>query len=243
MLLKHGSRCLHHSIVRANRAPLLASLPPQQQQQHCHHRSLATRSRAAAVEHTADSTSTTTSSSSSLEEEQEFPEMQLVLPPPSNSQVKTAEFVKSSVEVKQCPPPKYPEFAVIGRSNVGKSSLINLLTNCKSLAMVSKQPGGLVVLSHTPALYAAASCRRSSSIRRSTPAQASTASHSTRHARLLAVTPAAPKQAANMASRPWQAVCRHCSPVNSPSQACYPCLLRCLVLLILQARRGASTTL
>lgn len=131
MLLKHGSRCLQHSIIRA-RVPLLSL---SHQQQHC--RSLTTRSRAAAVEHTADF------SSSSSREEQEFPEMQLLLPPPSNSQVKTAEFVKSSVEVAQCPPPKYPEFAVIGRSNVGKSSLINLLTNRKSLAMVSKQPGGL----------------------------------------------------------------------------------------------------
>lgn len=128
MLLKHGSRCLQHSIIQA-RAPLLLL---SHQQQHC--RSLTTHSRAAAVEHTADS--------SSSWQEPEFPEMQLLLPPPSNSQVKTAEFVKSSVEVNQCPPPKYPEFAVIGRSNVGKSSLINLLTNRKSLAMVSKQPGG-----------------------------------------------------------------------------------------------------
>jgi polynucleotide 5'-kinase involved in rRNA processing len=83
------------------------------------------------------------SSSSNNWEESEFPEMQLVLPPPTNSQIKSAEFVKSSVEVSQCPPPKYAEFAVIGRSNVGKSSLINLLTNRKSLAMVSKQPGAV----------------------------------------------------------------------------------------------------
>lgn len=86
-------------------------------------------------------------SSSSIDEQQEqeqqdsLPEMRLQLPPPTNSQVKTAEFVKSSVAVADCPPPKLPEFAVIGRSNVGKSSLINLLTNRKSLAMVSKQPG------------------------------------------------------------------------------------------------------
>lgn len=84
--------------------------------------------------------SSTDTISSSIEE-QEFPEMRLQLPPPTNSQIKTAEFVKSSVAVSDCPQPKYPEFAVIGRSNVGKSSLINLLTNRKSLAMVSKQPG------------------------------------------------------------------------------------------------------
>jgi GTP-binding protein len=75
------------------------------------------------------------------QQQQELPELQLQLPEPTNIQVKTAEFVKSSVKVGDCPPAKYPEFAVIGRSNVGKSSLINMLTNRKSLAMVSKQPG------------------------------------------------------------------------------------------------------
>lgn len=73
--------------------------------------------------------------------QQELPEMQLQLPPPTHTLVKSAEFVKSSVDVAQCPPPRFPEFAVIGRSNVGKSSLINMLTNRKSLAMVSKSPG------------------------------------------------------------------------------------------------------
>jgi ATPase subunit of ABC transporter with duplicated ATPase domains len=75
------------------------------------------------------------------QQQQELPELQLQLPEPTNIQVKTAEFVKSSVKVGDCPPAKYPEFAVIGRSNVGKSSLINMLTSRKSLAMVSKQPG------------------------------------------------------------------------------------------------------
>lgn len=65
----------------------------------------------------------------------------LVLPPPSHSRVKTADFVKSSTEVSQCPPSKHPEFAVIGRSNVGKSSLINMLTGRKALAQISKTPG------------------------------------------------------------------------------------------------------
>lgn len=63
------------------------------------------------------------------------------LPPPRKTRVKTAEFIKSSVNVEQCPAARYPEFAVIGRSNVGKSSLINLLTGRSSLAMVSKTPG------------------------------------------------------------------------------------------------------
>lgn len=75
------------------------------------------------------------------QQQQQLPELQLQLPEPTNVQVKTAEFVKSSVKVGDCPPAKYPEFAVIGRSNVGKSSLINMLTSRKSLAMVSKQPG------------------------------------------------------------------------------------------------------
>lgn len=70
-----------------------------------------------------------------------FPTLQLELPPPTNVRVRTAEFVKSSVEVAQCPREGPPEFAVIGRSNVGKSSLINMLTGRKSLAQVSKEPG------------------------------------------------------------------------------------------------------
>ena len=58
-----------------------------------------------------------------------------------SSQVKTAEYVSSAVDLKSCPKPVFPEFAVIGRSNVGKSSLINMLTGKRKLALVSKQPG------------------------------------------------------------------------------------------------------
>lgn len=72
----------------------------------------------------------------------------IVLPPPRGVRVKTAEFVKSSVNVEQCPPARFPEFAVIGRSNVGKSSLINLLTGRNSLAMVSKTPGKTRCINH-----------------------------------------------------------------------------------------------
>ncbi len=82
-----------------------------------------------------------------LESEAE-PEGVLVLPPPSHSRVKTADFVKSSTAVSQCPPAKYPEFAVIGRSNVGKSSLINMLTGKKALAQISKTPGTHAVPAH-----------------------------------------------------------------------------------------------
>lgn len=80
----------------------------------------------------------------------QFPELQLNLPPPTHTTVKSATFIKSSVRVEDCPPPRHPEFAVIGRSNVGKSSLINMLTGRKSLAMVSKAPGA-----HAPARAAA----------------------------------------------------------------------------------------
>jgi len=62
--------------------------------------------------------------------------------------VKAAEFVKSSVKLEQCPPPTLPEFAVVGRSNVGKSSLINAITNRKNLALVSKTPGKTVCINH-----------------------------------------------------------------------------------------------
>jgi hypothetical protein len=60
----------------------------------------------------------------------------------SFTRVRSASYVSSCVDVANCPPPRHPEFAVIGRSNVGKSSLINCLTNVKGLAHVSKEPGG-----------------------------------------------------------------------------------------------------
>ncbi|GAB4329208.1 MAG: ribosome biogenesis GTP-binding protein YihA/YsxC [Calditrichia bacterium] len=55
--------------------------------------------------------------------------------------INNAEFVKSIVNINQAPKPELPEFAFAGRSNVGKSSLINCLLNRKKLANVSKQPG------------------------------------------------------------------------------------------------------
>eukprot|EP00887_Chlorella_sp_A99_P005181 scaffold1.g5181.t1 len=70
------------------------------------------------------------------------------LPPARHTRVRSAEFVKSSVSVAQCPPARHPEFAVIGRSNVGKSSLINMLTGRASLAMVSKTPGKTRCINH-----------------------------------------------------------------------------------------------
>ena len=66
---------------------------------------------------------------------------ELDLPTATHSRVKSASFVKSSTKLDQCPKPVLPEFAVIGRSNVGKSSLINMLTSKHGLAMVSKTPG------------------------------------------------------------------------------------------------------
>lgn len=55
--------------------------------------------------------------------------------------VQSAKFTKSAVKLSECPSAELPEFAFIGRSNVGKSSLINLLTNKDGLARVSKTPG------------------------------------------------------------------------------------------------------
>ncbi len=55
--------------------------------------------------------------------------------------IQSAKFKKSSVNFEDCPISDLPEFSFIGRSNVGKSSLINMLTNQKSLARVSKTPG------------------------------------------------------------------------------------------------------
>ncbi|MEX1239427.1 MAG: ribosome biogenesis GTP-binding protein YihA/YsxC [Cyclobacteriaceae bacterium] len=63
-------------------------------------------------------------------------------------EIKQAEFVSSHAEVKKCPPPEKPEFAFIGRSNVGKSSLLNMLTNRKKLAKTSNKPGKTQTINH-----------------------------------------------------------------------------------------------
>jgi GTP-binding protein len=62
--------------------------------------------------------------------------------------IKTSEFVKSSKEVASCPDPDKPEFAFIGRSNVGKSSLINMLCGKNSLAKTSASPGKTQLINH-----------------------------------------------------------------------------------------------
>jgi GTP-binding protein len=62
--------------------------------------------------------------------------------------ITTATFISSYVDIKKCPPPEKPEFAFIGRSNVGKSSLINMLTNNKKLAKTSVKPGKTQTINH-----------------------------------------------------------------------------------------------
>ena len=62
--------------------------------------------------------------------------------------IKTAEFVKSSGKWQECPEPTLPEYAFIGRSNVGKSSLINALMNHKDLAKTSGTPGKTQLINH-----------------------------------------------------------------------------------------------
>ncbi|NQW28202.1 MAG: YihA family ribosome biogenesis GTP-binding protein [Flammeovirgaceae bacterium] len=62
--------------------------------------------------------------------------------------IKSAEFIKSSAILSECPEVNMPEFAFIGRSNVGKSSLINFLTNRKQLAKVSVKPGKTQLINH-----------------------------------------------------------------------------------------------
>jgi GTP-binding protein len=62
--------------------------------------------------------------------------------------VKEARFVVSNSNYKSCPPPIIPEYAFIGRSNVGKSSLINMLSNHKGLAKISVSPGKTQLINH-----------------------------------------------------------------------------------------------
>lgn len=63
-------------------------------------------------------------------------------------EIKDAEFVSSVISIAQCPPPDKPEYAFIGRSNVGKSSLINMLTSRKGLAKTSSSPGKTQTINH-----------------------------------------------------------------------------------------------
>lgn len=62
--------------------------------------------------------------------------------------IKTAEYVISNSDVRQCPDGNLPEYAFIGRSNVGKSSLINMLTGRKGLAKTSSMPGKTLLINH-----------------------------------------------------------------------------------------------
>lgn len=62
--------------------------------------------------------------------------------------IKSAEFIISNTDVKKCPSGNFPEYAFIGRSNVGKSSLINMLTARKGLAMTSSTPGKTMLINH-----------------------------------------------------------------------------------------------
>lgn len=63
-------------------------------------------------------------------------------------EITSAEFVISNTDVKKCPAGTFPEYAFIGRSNVGKSSLINMLTTRKGLAMTSATPGKTMLINH-----------------------------------------------------------------------------------------------
>ena len=63
-------------------------------------------------------------------------------------EIKKAAFVISNTDVCKCPDTRLPEYAFIGRSNVGKSSLINMLTGQKGLAMTSQKPGKTQLINH-----------------------------------------------------------------------------------------------
>ena len=62
--------------------------------------------------------------------------------------IKTAEFIISNTKPENCPKPDLPEYAFIGRSNVGKSSLINMLTGFNTLAKISGKPGKTQLINH-----------------------------------------------------------------------------------------------
>jgi len=72
----------------------------------------------------------------------------VVGPYAGESRIKEVEFVKSSARAKDCPRDTRPEFAMLGRSNVGKSSLINALCRKKEVALTSKKPGKTQLINH-----------------------------------------------------------------------------------------------
>ena len=63
-------------------------------------------------------------------------------------EIKTARFLMSNTDIRKCPPADRPEYAFIGRSNVGKSSLINMLVKNKKLAKTSQYPGKTQHINH-----------------------------------------------------------------------------------------------
>lgn len=66
----------------------------------------------------------------------------------NDAQIIQADFVKSSVRTEDCPSDGLPEFALVGRSNVGKSSLLNSIVRRKKLALTSKKPGKTQLINH-----------------------------------------------------------------------------------------------
>ncbi|RYE91181.1 MAG: YihA family ribosome biogenesis GTP-binding protein [Cytophagaceae bacterium] len=62
--------------------------------------------------------------------------------------IRDARFISSNTQLSACPPPDRPEYAFIGRSNVGKSSLLNMLTGRNGLAKISSTPGKTQVINH-----------------------------------------------------------------------------------------------
>ncbi len=62
--------------------------------------------------------------------------------------IQYADFIMSNTDPRKCPPPDKPEYAFIGRSNVGKSSLINMITGRKKLAKTSGTPGKTITINH-----------------------------------------------------------------------------------------------
>lgn len=62
--------------------------------------------------------------------------------------IKSVKFIKSSKDIKSCPPPDLPEYALSGRSNVGKSSLLNMLMQTKGIAKTSSKPGKTILINH-----------------------------------------------------------------------------------------------
>ncbi|XP_010047333.2 GTP-binding protein At2g22870 [Eucalyptus grandis] len=153
----HPPSLLHPSLRPSPHAPLF-SLPARRRRGPCFHASAAAASGAAGPAASASDAARIFQKvffvppgvdPAEVSEDMVLPGSNIVVGPyAGHAQIKEVEFLKSSGRAKDCPKDGRPEFAILGRSNVGKSSLINALVRKKEVALTSKKPGKTQLINH-----------------------------------------------------------------------------------------------